>query len=89
MVFPTLYRIMGLTQALKVGGGIALVLLVLALFAIIGAVSGAASVVVIVAAVYLLGLISQGTAYAVLLWFAAFGAVVGVIKGLVLGVAAS
>lgn len=82
MVIPFLFRLMGLRNALGLGAGLVIVLLVLALYAICGAIGFGVAATVIAGAAYLLGVVGMATAQAVWLGILAVGAVLGVIMGI-------
>lgn len=82
MVIPFLFRLMGLKNALGLAAGLVVVLLVLALYAISGAIGFGVAATVIAGAAYLLGIVSMATAQAVWLGILAVGAVLGVLIGI-------
>ena len=71
-----------MASALKLGGGMVALLVALAVYAIIGALSMATTAFVVAGGAVLLGFTTLGTAQAIALWVLAIGAVLGLIVGL-------
>lgn len=74
---------MQVSNALKIGGGIVLVLLVLAVVTAIGAVSVGLSFATVAIVLWFIGVVSKGTAMAIIVWGAVLGGILGLLKGVV------